>query len=143
MFSSFNTINRIVYGFGCLDDLAGEIKRLHGSKILVITDPGVKAAGLLEPVTKILDRARLPFQVFAEVEADPSIDVVIKSVEAAKAFQPDMIVGIGGGSSLDISKATSILLTNPGSIYDYLGMDLVPGPGVPTILIPTTSGTGS
>jgi alcohol dehydrogenase class IV len=143
MFSSFNTINRIVYGFGCLDDLAGEIKRLHGSKILVITDPGVKAAGLLEPVTKILDRARLPFQVFAEVEADPSIDVVIKSVEAAKAFQPDMIVGIGGGSSLDISKATSILLTNPGSIYDYLGMDLVPGPGVPTILIPTTAGTGS
>jgi alcohol dehydrogenase class IV len=143
MFSSFNTVDRIVYGFGCLEELAGEVKRLRGSKILVITDPGVEAAGLLDPVRKILDRAGFSFQVFAEVESDPSIEVVGKSVEAAKAFQPNVIVGLGGGSSLDISKATSILLANPGSVYDYLGMDLVPSPGVPSILIPTTAGTGS
>ena len=73
MFSSYSTVNRIVYGFGCLEELAGEIKRLRGSKILVITDPGVKAAGLLDPVTKILGQAQLPFKIFAEVESDPSI----------------------------------------------------------------------
>ena len=129
MFSSFNTIERIVYGFGCLEELAGEIKRLQGSRVLVITDPGVKAAGLLDAVTRVLDRAQLPFGVFAEVEPEPSIEVVAKSVAAGKAFQPSVIVGIGGGSSLDIAKATSVMLTNPGTVYDYLGMDLVPPRG--------------
>ncbi len=143
MFSLFNAVSRVVYGFGCLEQLEGEVKRVKGSRVLVITDPGIKAAGLLDPLAKILDRAKLPFQVFAEVEPDPSIDVVVKCVAAAKAFQPDVIVGIGGGSSLDISKATSVLLSNPGSVYDYLGMDLVPAAGVPSILIPTTAGTGS
>jgi len=143
MFSSFNTVSRIVYGFGCLEELGVEIKRLRGSKVLMITDPGIKAAGLLDPVAKILERAQLSFSMFAEVEPDPSIEVVLKSVEAAKAFQPDIILGIGGGSSLDISKATSVLLTNSGTVYDYLGMDLVPAPGIPSILIPTTAGTGS
>ena len=143
MISFFNTVSRVVYGFGCLEELEREIKRLHGSRILVITDPGIKAAGLLDPIAKVLDRAQFSFRVFAEVEPDPSIEVVLKSVDTAKAFQPDLIVGVGGGSSLDISKATSILLTNPGSVYDYLGMDLVPAPGVPLVLIPTTAGTGS
>jgi len=132
-----------VYGFGCLEELEREIKRLHGSRVLVITDPGIKAAGLLDPVARVLDQAQLSFHVFADVEPDPSIEVVTRSVETAKAFQPNVILGIGGGSSLDISKTTSVLLTNPGSVYDYLGMDLVPAPGVPLILIPTTAGTGS
>jgi alcohol dehydrogenase class IV len=143
MISFFNTVSRVVYGFGCLEELEREIKRLHGSRILVITDPGIKTAGLLDPIAKLLDRAQSSFRVFAEVEPDPSIEVVLKSVDTAKAFQPDLILGVGGGSSLDISKATSILLTNPGSVYDYLGMDLVPAPGVPLVLIPTTAGTGS
>ncbi len=143
MFSLFNTVSRIVYGFSCLEELEKEIARLHGSRVLAITDPGIKAAGLLEPIIKLLERARLTFQVFAEVEPDPSVDIVLKSVNAAESFRPDLILGLGGGSSLDISKATSILLTNPGAVYDYLGMDLVPAPGVPLILIPTTAGTGS
>jgi alcohol dehydrogenase class IV len=143
MFSSFNTVSRVVYGFGCLEELEREIKCLHGSKVLVIAGPRIKADGLLDPVARILDRAKLSFQVFAEVEPDPGIEVVTKSVEAAKLFSPDVILGIGGGSSLDIAKVTSILLTNSGSVYDYLGMDLVPAPGIPLILIPTTAGTGS
>lgn len=143
MFTSFNTVCRIVHGFGCLEDLGEEIKRLQGSRVLVITDPGIKAAGLLEPVAVVLDRSGLPHHVFAEVEPDPKIEVVARSVEAAKAFRPDAIVGIGGGSSLDISKVTSIMLTNPGPIDAYFGMELVPAPGVPLVLIPTTAGTGS
>ncbi len=143
MLSFFNTVSRVVYGFGCLEELEREIKRLHGSRVLVITDPGIKAAGLLDPVARVLDQAQLSFHVFADVEPDPSIEVVTRSVETAKAFQPNVILGIGGGSCLDISKTTSVLLTNPGSVYDYLGMDLVPAPGVPLILIPTTAGTGS
>ncbi len=143
MFSFFNTVSRIVYGFGCAEELAAEIKRLNASRVLVITDPGIKNAGLLDPVVKVLEGAHLKFQIFAEVESDPSAEVVCKSVDFAKQFQPDVLIGIGGGSSLDITKATSVLLTNSGTVYDYLGMNLVPVAGVPSILIPTTAGTGS
>jgi alcohol dehydrogenase class IV len=77
------------------------------------------------------------------VEADPRIEVVEKSVEKATKEGIDLIVGFGGGSSLDIAKVTSILITNPGKIDGFFGIDLVPNPGVPVVLVPTTAGTGS
>ena len=143
MFPSFNTIRRIVYGFASLQELGDEAKRLGGSKVLVITDPGIKAAGILDAVRQVIERAGLRYGAFSEVEPDPKIEVVAASLEAAKAYQPDLIVGVGGGSSLDISKVTSVMLANSGEIDNYFGMELVPSPGVPLILIPTTAGTGS
>jgi alcohol dehydrogenase len=143
VFSSFNTVRRIVSGFGSLESLSEEIKRLKGTKVLVITDPGIKSAGLLDLLVKILDRASISHSLFTEVEPDPQIEVTVKSLEAAKAFAPDLIIGFGGGSSLDISKVTSVMLTNAGPIDKYFGMELVPAPGIPLILIPTTAGTGS
>ena len=143
MLTSFNTVPRIVHGFGCISQLDAEVKSLDGSRVLLITDPGIKAAGLLETVVPVLERANLPCHVFSEVEADPRIEVVTASIEEAKKFDPDVIVGLGGGSSLDISKVTSVMLRNKGSVHDYFGMELVPEPGVPLILIPTTAGTGS
>jgi alcohol dehydrogenase len=143
MFPSFNTIRRIVYGLGSLQELGDEAKRLGGSKILIITDPGIKAAGILDAVRQVIERAGLRCGAFSEVEPDPKIEVVAASLEAAKAYQPDLIVGVGGGSSLDISKVTSVMLANSGEIDSYFGMELVPSPGVPLILIPTTAGTGS
>jgi len=143
MFSSFNTIRRIVYGFGSLQELGDEARRLGGSKVLVITDPGIKTAGILDAVQQVIERAGLRCSAFSEVEPDPKIEVVSASLEAAKAFQPDLIVGVGGGSSMDISKVTSVMLANSGEIDSYFGMELVPSPGVPLILIPTTAGTGS
>jgi alcohol dehydrogenase len=143
MIQTFNTVRRIVSGFGCLENLGDEIKRLKGSKVLVITDPGIKAASLVDLIGKILDRTPIPFRVFSEVEPDPKIEVVASSLEAAKSFGPDVIIGFGGGSSLDISKVTSVMLTNAGPLEKYFGMELVPNPGIPLILIPTTAGTGS
>ncbi|MBW2149718.1 MAG: iron-containing alcohol dehydrogenase, partial [Deltaproteobacteria bacterium] len=119
------------------------IGRIGGSKVLVVTDPGIKAAGILDLVAKPLDNAHCSYHVFAEVEPEPSVEVAIRSSEAAKAFGPDVIIGLGGGSSMDISKVTSVLLTNEGPIEKYFGMELVPHPGIPLILIPTTAGTGS
>jgi alcohol dehydrogenase len=142
-FSSFNTVRRIVSGFGSLESLSEEIKRLKGNKVLVVTDPGIKTSDLLDLLVKILDRASISHSLFTEVEPDPQIEVAVKSLEAAKAFAPDLIIGFGGGSSLDISKVTSVMLTNAGPIDKYFGMELVPTPGIPLILIPTTAGTGS
>jgi alcohol dehydrogenase len=143
MIKSFETVRRIIFGCGSLENLGNEIKRINGSKVLVVTDPGLKSAGVVDAVTAVLDQAKLSFSVFAEVEPDPRVEVALASAEAAKAWGPDVIVGLGGGSSLDISKVTSVMLTNEGTIEKYFGMELVPRPGVPLILIPTTAGTGS
>ena len=143
MFPSFNTVRRIVSGCGCLESVGDEIKRLTGKKVLVVTDPGIKAAGLLDRMAKVLEGADIPYHFFTEVEPEPSIEVVAASLAAARAFSPDVIIGFGGGSSLDISKITSVMLTNAGPIEKYFGMELVPNPGIPLVLIPTTAGTGS
>ncbi|MCX5913732.1 MAG: iron-containing alcohol dehydrogenase [Deltaproteobacteria bacterium] len=139
----FNTVRRIASGFGSLETLGDEIKRLKGTKVLIVTDPGIKSAGLVEIVAAILDRAKINYHFFTEVEPDPKIEVVFSSLAAAKNFGPNLIVGLGGGSSLDISKVTSVMMTNAGPIEKYFGMELVPEPGIPLILIPTTAGTGS
>lgn len=131
MVQTFNTVRRIISGYGCLETLGDEIKRLKGSKVLVITDSGIKAAGLVDLVAKILDRARVPYRFFTEVEPDPKIEVVASSLEAAKSFGPNVIIGFGGGSSLDISKVTSVMLTNAGSIKNILAWNSFLTPGSP------------
>ncbi|MCJ7705783.1 MAG: iron-containing alcohol dehydrogenase, partial [Desulfobacterales bacterium] len=94
-------------------------------------------------IEKSLQSVGLPFVIFDGVEPDPRIEVVEKSVEKAKKEGIDLIIGLGGGSSLDIAKVTSIMITNLGKIDGFFGIDLVPNPGVPVILVPTTAGTGS
>ncbi len=140
---SFETVRRVVFGHGAVESLPDEVKRVKGSRVLVVTDPGIKSAGVLDQVTGVLERANLGFSVFAEVEPDPRVEVALAGAKAAKDFGPDVIVGLGGGSALDISKVSSVLLANEGPIDKYFGMELVPRPGVPLILIPTTAGTGS
>jgi len=140
---SFNAVRRIVFGAGALQNIGEEIRRHHGSRVLVVTDPGIKAAGLVDKMVAALDKAELSSHVFAEVEPDPRVEVVANSVSAAKEFKPDIVVGFGGGSALDISKVTSIMLTNAGNVEDYFGMEQVPKPGLPLVLVPTTAGTGS
>jgi len=139
----FRTTRRILFGLGAVEKIGTEAQLLKAKKVLIITDPGVIQAGLLEGVEKSLQSAGIPFALFDGVEPDPRIEVVEKSVEKAKKEGINLIIGFGGGSSLDIAKVTSILITNPGKIDSFFGIDLVPNPGVPVILVPTTAGTGS
>jgi alcohol dehydrogenase class IV len=139
----FRTTRRILFGLGAVEKTGTEAQLLKGKKVLIITDPGVVQAGLLEDLEKSLRSVGLPFAIFDGVESDPRIEVVEKSVEKAKKEGIDLIIGFGGGSSLDIAKVTSIMITNTGKIDSFFGIDLVPNPGVPVILIPTTAGTGS
>ncbi len=139
----FRTTKRILFGLGAVEKTGTEAQSFKAKKILIITDPGVIQAGLLQHVEKSLQSVGLPFAIFDGVEADPRIEVVEKSVKKAKKEGIDLIIGFGGGSSLDIAKVTSILITNEGKIDSFFGVDLVPNSGVPVILIPTTAGTGS
>ncbi|MGZ3493319.1 MAG: iron-containing alcohol dehydrogenase [Thermodesulfobacteriota bacterium] len=141
--SLFRTTRKILFGLGAVEKIGTEAQLLKGKKILIITDPGVIQAGLLERIKAPLQSLGVPFVIFDGVEPDPRIEVVEKSIEKAKEEGIDLIIGFGGGSSLDIAKVTSIMITNQGKIDTFFGVDLVPNPGIPVILIPTTAGTGS
>jgi len=144
-FSSFNTVSRIVHEWGCLESLPEEIALcgLKKAKVLIVTDPGIVAAGIPDRVSSILSRSGHVCAVFSAIRSDPPMEDARASAAFAKEYKPDLIVGTGGGSSLDIAKLTSAMMTNSGPIERYAGMELIENPGVPLILIPTTSGTGS
>jgi alcohol dehydrogenase len=144
-FSAFNAVSRIVHNWGCIQALPEEIKKLskNAAKVLIVSDPGIEAAGILDKVVSILSGAGLLSGVFSKVQSDPAFDSAEASIAFAQDYKPDVVVGIGGGSSLDIAKLTAAMLTNSGPIARYVGMELIENPGLPLILIPTTAGTGS
>jgi alcohol dehydrogenase len=144
-FSAFNTVSRIVHNWGCIQALPEEIRKLSKSaaKVLIVSDPGIKAAGILDKAASILSGTGLQSAVFSKVASDPAFDSAEASIAFAQEYKPDVIVGIGGGSSLDIAKLTAAMLNNSGPISRYVGMELIENPGRPLILMPTTAGTGS
>jgi alcohol dehydrogenase len=144
-FSAFNAVSRVVHNWGCIQALPEEIKRLgkDAAKVLIVSDPGIEAAGILDKVVSILSGAGLQAGVFSKVQSDPAFDSAEASIAFGQNFKPDVVVGIGGGSSLDIAKLTAAMLANSGPIARYVGMELIENPGLPLILVPTTAGTGS
>ena len=139
----FMASTRLRFQSGGIQALGEEVKALGGRKALVVTDPGVKNSGLLERATKVLEREAIPFEVYAEIEANPSLQVVEKGLALQKQQGCDCLVALGGGSSIDTAKAIGILATNPGSLFTYEGANKIPNPILPLLAIPTTAGTGS
>jgi len=139
----FYSPTKLVFGPNAAREVAQEIQQLRGTKVLVVTDPGVVKADLLDPVKESLESAGIPYSLFDKVEPEPPGRLVGEGLNQLKAEDCDLVVGIGGGSSLDVAKGISIMATNDGDVLDYGGMDLVPMRGLPKILMPTTSGTGS
>lgn len=140
---SFCTPTVIEYGAGRLAQLPAFVQRLGGHRVLVVGDPGVKAAGIVDRVLDTLRRSDIEAFAFTDVESDPAVQSVRDGTAAARDARCDLIVGVGGGSALDTSKAIGLMLRNAGDIRDYVGIDKVPQAGAPVIAIPTTSGTGS
>lgn len=139
----FRTTPRILMGAGCVEQLGSEVKILKGEKALVVTDPGVIRAGLLDKVLPPLHKAGIAAAVFDSVEPDPRVEIVDMALARLKEEKCDAVIGLGGGSSLDIAKLVAVMAVNPGHISDYFGVDLLVSPGLPLICIPTTAGTGS
>lgn len=133
----------IEFGIGAIRELAGHVKALGGTKVLIVGDPGVVLAGVVDRLTAPLKSADIPFAVFSEIEADPDIASVEKGLALARQEGCDLVVGVGGGSSLDTAKAIGIMLTNEGHIRDYVGINKVVHQAAPVIAVPTTAGTGS
>lgn len=142
----FSTSRNITFGVGAADELADVVAEYNASSILVITDEGVVEAGVVDKATESLDPDG--YTVFDGVEPDPSLAVFENALNEAVGVDPDFIVGLGGGSSMDVAKTTSVVYAHGGDILDYIAPPVgsgeqVSGPGVPTVCLPTTAGTGS
>ncbi len=139
----FQTTPRIVMGPGCLSQIQSEIQRLGCNKVMVVTDPGIVQAGIAGRLEEILAKAGIAFDRFDQVTPDPSLEVASKAIDALRASGAQVVIGLGGGSAIDIAKTAALLADTGGKLNDYFGIDLVPKPGRRTVIIPTTAGTGS
>jgi alcohol dehydrogenase class IV len=140
---SLRTPHLILAGLGAAERLGQEAKALGAKKALLVTDKGVMDAGTGKKIKDLLVKEEIGVDIFDRVIPDPDVACMEACLELAKKDKYDLMVGVGGGSPMDIASITSIMLTNPGTVYDYFGVNLVRNPGVPAILIPTTAGTGA
>ncbi|HEX3798445.1 MAG TPA: iron-containing alcohol dehydrogenase [Verrucomicrobiae bacterium] len=139
----YQSRTRLVFGVNCVER-AGELAREIGSKkILLVTDPGLVAAGHAELVQKFLEAAKLKVTLFGKARENPTTRDVDECLAVAKSARVDTILGLGGGSSMDTAKGCNFLLTNGGRMQDYWGVGKAAKPMLPLIAIPTTAGTGS
>ena len=140
---TFNTVSSIVFGSGEISRI-GEIAATRlGARVLVVTDAGLVRAGLVEPALDHLRGAGIAAEIFDEVVADPPEAVVLTAVDRARDFHADAVIGLGGGSSLDVAKLVALLVRGNEGLSEIYGVGIAKGPRLPLLLAPTTAGTGS
>ncbi len=142
MTHNFQIVPEIIFGEGALQQVGVTAKKF-GEKVLLVIDPAISKAGLLELILKPLQEENLHVATFSDIEPEPWVEIADEAGKAAREEKCNSIIGVGGGSAMDVAKAASILVTNPGKACDYQGLELVKKPGLPKIMIPTTAGTGS
>ncbi len=146
MIKSFDFLfpTKIKYGEGVLKELGPMVKEFGKNRVLLVTDRGVKAAGLVDMVQSELTKSGITeIKIFDHVEPNPRTDGVNEGGKIAREFQADILIAVGGGSPIDTAKGIGVLMTNEGVIEDYEGYFKVKNEIPPFITIPTTVGTGS
>ncbi len=134
---------RLVFGNGGVAQTGELARELGATKALLVTDPGIVAAGHAGSVRENLEAAGIGVSVFDRSKENPTTACVEECVAVAKADAVDFIIGLGGGSSMDTAKGCNFILTNGGAMKDYWGVGKASQPMLPSIMIPTTAGTGS
>lgn len=141
--ASFMVPARIIFGTGAAETVGAEAKQLGAAHAFVLTDPNLQKLGVTERIVASLSAQGVRSTVYAGIEFEPSVGSVAPAAAAAKASGCHLVIGLGGGSTLDTAKAVAVLTRNAGQAEDYLGIGLVKQRGIPTILMPTTAGTGA
>ena len=144
----FHLRTRIVRGTGTLaqlGELAAEVLALAGDgrRVLLVSDPGIVAAGHVQRGIDSLTTAGLEVQLFDGAQENPTTDNIEQALVVAKEFKPNLLVGLGGGSSMDCAKGVNFVYSGGGTMHDYHGVGKASKPMLPMIAVPTTSGTGS
>lgn len=140
---TFHAAGQIVFGRNAIHQLGEIACRLGAKRVLIVTDPILEKTGILERVRQPLAQSGLAVEAFTGGEPEPSMRAAEKCLEQARAFLPDVVVGLGGGSNMDLAKICATLLTHSGTPRTFVGDDKIPGPIMPLICVPTTAGTGS
>ncbi len=133
----------IEFGVGSLKKLPEILKESKSEHVFLISDHGLESIGVVKKVQDVIAEGGLKCTTFLDVIPNPTVDVVNDSAKRYKESGATSIIALGGGSPMDVAKATGVLATYGGKITDYEGLYKVPGPIVPIIAIPTTAGTGS
>lgn len=143
MASQFFVKSDVTFGVDAVKELPKMLEGYKAKNVMVVYDAGVKMAGIAEKVLEEVKKANVNITIFDGVIPNPTNEVVEEAAEIAKKANIDVFVAVGGGSSIDLTKAVNILMTNPGKIGEYGGMNLVKEDVLPLIAIPTTAGTSS
>lgn len=133
-------------GWGCLSQLLLEVKKFNAHNILIVTDPLLKEIGLTDNVEKLLIEKGYTTTIYTDIAPEPPLAIGEKLVDFTRKHPFDLVIGVGGGSALDLAKLAAVLAKHDGKVADYLnltGTKTLDNKGLPKILIPTTSGTGS
>lgn len=139
----FNTTKSVQFGAGSLARLGDLARATMGTRVMLITDPGMLATGIVDRAQAVLLAAGLEVTLFSDVQADPPEAVILAATEAAVAAGAQGVIGLGGGSSLDVAKLVALLALGVETLQGIYGVGNAKGPRLPLILVPTTAGTGS
>ena len=138
---TFHSAGSLLFGRGVVSQLGAVADRSKAKKVFVVTDETLAKAKVLDAVTEPLKGRTV--EVFAGCRPEPPLEVIRAAVAAGRAFGPDLVVGLGGGSNMDTAKLVALVLAHGGEPTDYVGDCKVPGPILPLVCVPTTAGTGS
>ncbi len=141
---SFSSAGALFFGRNAVRiHLRDACERLGAKRAFIVTDAILVKAGLLAQTAESLTAGGVVFESFDRITPEPGVELVRECVAAARAFNPDVVIGLGGGSNMDTAKLVSMILAHGGDPLDYTGDCRIPGPVKPLICIPTTAGTGS
>ncbi len=140
---SFQIKTRIIFGLGGISTLGRTALETGASRYLLVADPALQEPGIVDAAKSALSESGMEGDTFLNVEPEPYLDGADAAAELGKSIEAELVIGLGGGSAMDTAKAAAVLITNDGTAEDYIGLDRVEAPGVATIMVPTTAGTGA
>jgi len=140
---SIESVKKTVFGAGSLNQIGEECRALKSSRALLVMDRSLSKTAICSRAEERLRKARIKTFLYPEVTPEPSPALADAGAELAKKEKVGCVIGLGGGSTMDVAKAIAVLVKNEGKAVDYVGLGLVKKPGLPTLMVPTTAGTGS
>ncbi|HNU84627.1 MAG: iron-containing alcohol dehydrogenase [Pseudomonadota bacterium] len=140
---SFTGAKKIVFGCGSFSGLVGQVRDLRAKKPFVAVDGNLAKLGVGDRIAEMFDRGGMKAVLYDRVLPEPPLEQADEGAGLALKGKCDIVIGIGGGSAMDVAKAVAVVAAHGAEAKDFLGLNRVPGPGLPTIMVPTTAGTGS
>lgn len=140
---TFHTAGQLLFGSDAVAQIGEQVRRLGVSRLYLVTDAALVKAGILDRVRGPLQATGVTVDVFDGGVPEPPITLAEQCAAHARSQNAQAILGLGGGSNMDLAKIVAVLVSHGGSVRDYVGDDRIPGPILPLICVPTTAGTGS